>query len=102
MFINYKYITYPHICTHVRERLQRSFDLIFLKRDRRVGTKKTWTYVASEPNQLNEGELGVTQISEFLRNESLTTDFAETHQVDNMLWKMVFLKFLTQLVPFGR
>jgi len=30
-------------------------------------------------------ELGVTQIEEFLENESLTTDFSETQQINNML-----------------
>ena len=44
------------------------------------------------------GELGVTQIREFLENENLTTDFSEIQYIDNLLWKMLFSKFLTQSV----
>jgi len=29
----------------------------------------------------------IRQIQNFLENESLTTDFAETQQIDNILWK---------------
>jgi len=35
--------------------------------------------------QRGGGELGVTQISEFLENESLVTNFAESQQVDDLL-----------------
>ena len=30
------------------------------------------------------------QIYEFLENEGLTTDFAETQQVNDLLWKLFF------------
>ena len=47
-------------------------------------------------------ELGVTKIQEFLKHKSLTTDFAETRRVDNLICKIVFLTFLTPSVPSGR
>jgi len=40
------------------------------------------------------------QILEFMeKNGSLTTDSAETQQINDTLWEMEFLKFLTQSVP---
>jgi len=45
------------------------------------------------------GELMIIQIQEFLKNESLTTNFADIQKVHNMLWRMVFLSFLSQSVP---
>jgi len=59
---------------------------------------KNWSYIVFRPNQPNEGgSCEVTQIPDFLKNGSLTTDFSETWH-DNLLRMIVFLKFLSQAV----
>ena len=35
----------------------------------------------------DSGEMGVTQIEEFLENESLTTNFAATQQINNLCYE---------------
>ena len=55
----------------------RSFDCISLKLDRVVVCIEYWCCIVFGSIRPNEGELGVTQIREFLENENLTTDFFE-------------------------
>jgi len=55
----------------------RSFDWISSKLGRTVFSIKNWCCIVFGPIRLNEGELGITQIREFLENENLTTDFFE-------------------------
>jgi len=58
-----------------------SFDSIFPKLDRMVGTMDNWSSIV-----FGQGELGIAEIQELLENGSLTTYFAGTQQFDNMLW----------------
>jgi len=44
---------------------------------------------------MRRGEIDVSSIPKFLKNESLTADFSETQQVDELRLKIVFLNFLT-------
>jgi len=63
---------------------EHSFHSISLKLDKMVGIMKNWSCTVFGPYQSKrEGELGVTQIQEFLENESLATDFAETQQMND-------------------
>ena len=48
------------------------------------------------------GELGVTQIREFLEDGNLAADVSEIQLVDNLLWEMMFSIFLTQLEHLGK
>ena len=47
---------------------------------------KNWSCISDQFGPIGpmRGELGVTQIPEFLKNENLTVDFAETQQVNDL------------------
>ena len=45
--------------------------------------------------QMNE-KLGVTEFKDILKTEDLRTDFAETEQVDSVLWNIGFPKNFCQ------
>ena len=65
--------------------LGRSFHLIPLKLDRIIDTMENWScqvYGPNRPTKRGKG-LGVMQIQEFIENESLSTEFPETQQVNN-------------------
>ena len=66
--------------------LGRSFGAISVKLGRTVVPVEDYSCIVFGPQfGPMRGELGVTQIREFLENETLTTNFFEIEYIDNLL-----------------